>query len=140
MCCRTKIRPLNRDLAIAVLTIGKFKKSDHGDRWVRELREEGTQVTATFGPDALELVIGPAISVPADHAMKRRAAGVYFEIACKYAEKVGGTIVQASNVQGCIENQEHTRILADYPSMPMDFSRVCNGFRAAILGEEGAIA
>lgn len=135
MCCRITISPLNRDLAIAVLTIGRFVKVESGDRWVRELPEEGTHVAAHFTGDELELVIGPAISEAAHHAQKRRAAGVYFEIACKYAEKVGGTITQKANVEGCMEGALTSRVLARYPDEPMDFEKVCNGFRAAFYAE-----
>lgn len=135
MCCRTIISPLRPEIAVAVLTLGQFV-NDSGSRWVRDVPEENARVSANFNKDTLELSISPAISTMIHHLQKRRAAGIYFEIACKYAEKVGGRIEQQANVQECIENQEHTRLLADYPTMPMDFSRVCFGFRAAIQGEE----
>lgn len=130
------VSPLNRDLAIVVLTIGQFQKSATADRWVRELREEGTQVAAVFNADGMELSIGPSVSKAADHAMKRRAAGVYFEIATRYAEKVGGRIEQRATVEGCTEGAvSKTLVLAQYPDVPMRFDRVCRGFQAAILGE-----
>jgi hypothetical protein len=87
----------------------------------------------------LELNISPAISVFAHHYGKRIAASVYFEIAARYAEKVGGEIVQRATVAGCKGvHAPPELVIARYPAMPMSFERICPGFRAVLLdGHEG---
>lgn len=82
----------------------------------------------------MELNISPAISVFAHHHGKRLAAGVYFEIAAKYAEKVGGEIIQRATVVGC-KSGDHPQelIIASYPHLPMNFERICAGFRSVLL-------
>ena len=103
--------------------------------------EEGTIVNASISDESLELNISPAISVFAHHAGKRIAASVYFEIAAKYAEKVGGEIIQRATVVGC-KNGDHPQelVIARYPSLPMSFDRICSGFRAVLLdGSDGEV-
>ena len=144
MCCRTVIRPLNPELARATLTIGQFQpvyyspdRPDLATRWERQVPEEGATVTAHVVNDGIELSISPAISHYEHHMGKRLAAGIYFEIAARYAEKVGGTVVQRATVEGCTSGQGSKELLlAAYPTMPLNFERVCNGFQASILGEE----
>ena len=146
MCCRTSIFPLDREIAATILYIGRFKPtyfapSDQriAQTWERLIPEEGVTVIASLAPDSLELTLTPAVSVYAHHFGKRIAAGVYFEIAAKYAEKVGGEIIQRSNVTGCkIEGSDGSLKLASYPSQPMMWERICPGFRAVILNEGGA--
>jgi hypothetical protein len=99
------------------------------------LPEEGTVVNACLSMDSLELNISPAISIYDHHQGKRLAASVYFEIAAKYAEKVGGEIVQRATVAGCKEGEQPQElVLARYPELPMNFDRVCPGFRSVLLG------
>jgi len=62
-------------------------------------------------------------------------AGVYFEIAAKYAEKVGGTIIQQANVAGC-RTLEGQLLLAEYPLLPLSYDRICNGFKELLLPYE----
>jgi hypothetical protein len=144
VCCRTVVRPLNPELVRATLTIGQFKpvyfapdRPDLATRWEREVPEEGATVTAHVVNDGIELSISPAISHYDHHMGKRLAAGIYFEIAARYADKVNGTVVQRATVEGCTSGQNTKELLlASYPTMPLSFDRVCNGFQASILGEE----
>jgi hypothetical protein len=128
---------------MSVLMIGQFKpvfwlpgKSDSPVTWERVIAEEGTTVTASLTGDSLELNLAPAISVYSHHHGKRLAAGVYFEIAARYAEKVGGEVVQRATVVGCKEGNlpvPQQLVLARYPQLPMSFERVCPGFRELFL-------
>ena len=143
MCCRTVVRPLNEQLARATLTIGQFTpvyyspdRPEFAIRWERAVPQEGTVVTVHVLKDALELSISPAISAFNHHLGKRIAAGIYFEIAARYAEKVGGVVVQRATVDGCTMGETSKELLlASYPSMPLSFERICAGFQETILGE-----
>jgi hypothetical protein len=143
MCCRTVVRPLDRQLVVATLTIGQFKPVYYAAedpslalRWERLVPQEAATVTAHIVQDGLELSISPAISLFDHHAGKRIAAGIYFEIAARYAEKVGGTVVQRATVAGCTAGETSSELLlARYPSMPLSFERICRGFRETILGD-----
>jgi hypothetical protein len=86
----------------------------------------------------LRLELSPSVSQYAHHADKRVSSGVYFEIAAKYAEKVGGVITQLSNVSGCTEGGVSEHILAQYPEQPLRWEQVCPGFRETILGAADA--
>jgi hypothetical protein len=110
--------------------------------WERVIPEEGTVVNASISDDSLELNISPAISVFAHHTGKRLAASVYFEIAAKYAEKVGGEVIQRATVVGCKTGDHPQELLvAAYPQLPMSFERICPGFRAVLLeGSDGEVA
>ena len=138
MCCRLSVYPLDKETAIAILKVGQFEEQN-SFTWMRNLPDEGTTVYATFGPSALELHINPAVSHYAQHLDKRVAASVYFEIAAKYAEKVGGTIIQRANVVGCL-NSDYTkpseRTLAQYPDVPMLWQNVCPGFQETLFGNK----
>jgi hypothetical protein len=146
MCCRTVVRPLNPELVRATLTIGQFRpvyfapdRPDLATRWERDVPEEAATVTVHVVNDGIELSISPAISHYDHHMGKRLAAGIYFEIAARYAEKVGGTVVQRATVEGCTSGQGSKELLlASYPAMPLSFERICDGFQVAILGEEYA--
>ena len=137
------IVPLDLKIAVAVLTTGQFIPTytlPDEDAipliWQRDIPEEATAVAATFDGLSLSLSLLPAVSDYAGHAGKRIAASVYFEIAAKYAEKVGGTIVQHSNVGACkgVYGTTTEHLLADYPFMPLGYERVCPGFRSELLG------
>jgi hypothetical protein len=128
-----------------VLQVGLFKpvywlpnNPDIAVNWERVIAEEGTVVNASLSDDSLELNISPAISVFAHHHGKRLAASVYFEIAAKYAEKVGGEIIQRATVIGC-KNGDHPQelVVAHYPGLPMNFERICPGFQAVLLEGHG---
>lgn len=145
ICCRTSVHPLDLPTAIAVLSVGLFKPvywlpSDPTTavNWERAIPEEGTVVSASLANDALELNISPAVSVYAHHYGKRLAASVYFEIAAKYAEKVGGEIIQRATVVGC-KSGDHPQelLLARYPGLPLSFERICPGFREVLLRGAG---
>ena len=140
MCCRLIITPLDREVAIAVLTVGQFKvPNGHTSTsmyYERKLLHEGTTVTASLNdPTRLELSISPSVSVYAHHEHKRDAAGVYLEIAARYAQKVNGTITQLSNIEGCIDDGIRSKVLAVYPEMPMSFNAICRGFQALFVTE-----
>jgi hypothetical protein len=129
------------------LAIGQFKpvywspgRTNVAVNWERVIDEEGTVVHAALRDGSLELNLAPAISVFSQHHGKRLAASVYFEIAAKYAEKVGGTIVQRATVVGCkMSGQPQELMLANYPAMPMSFDRVCPGFRAVLQEAVGEL-
>jgi hypothetical protein len=130
-----------------VLSVGQFKpvywlpkNPDFAVNWERAIPEEGTVVNASLSNGSLELNISPAISVYAHHHGKRLAASVYFEIAAKYAEKVGGEIIQRATVVGC-KSGDHPQelVLASYPHLPMNFERICPGFRSVLLEAQGEL-
>jgi hypothetical protein len=137
------VRPLDLQLAKATLTIGQFTpvyfapdNPDFAMRWERAVPEEATLVTVHVIRDALELSLSPAISSFHHHLGKRIAAGIYFEIAARYAEKVGGTVIQRATVEGCTMGEASKELLlASYPEMPLSFERICAGFQETILGE-----
>lgn len=140
MCCNLTVQPLDKDLAAAILAIGQFElvltQQDGGSQiWRRIIPEEGTSVTATLGGAELSLSINPTIGAYAHHAGKRITAGVYFEIAARYAEKVNGVVLQHSTVTGCTAGSR-TLLVAQYPETPLSFERVCPGFQAVILGAD----
>jgi hypothetical protein len=144
VCCRTVVRPLNPELVLATLSIGQFRpvyfapdRPDLATRWERAVPEEEATVTVNIIGDGIELSISPAISRYDHHMDKRLAAGIYFEIAARYAEKVGGTVIQRATVEGCTSGQGSKELLlASYPAMPLSFERICAGFQVTILGEE----
>lgn len=141
MCCRLIVKPIDAEIARAVLLVGMFT-STYGDAYERRIQEEGTTVTATIQDDALHLQISPSISMMSHHSNKRLAASVYFEIAAKYAEKVNGTVTQLSNIGACIEDGVSAKVLAQYPDMPLDWTKICVGFAEVLAGghihDEGA--
>ena len=138
ICCRLIISPLDKVIAETVLRVGMFTpEPNYPGSWIRVIKEEGTSVWASFDEASLILRLEPTISVYSHHAGKRVAAGVYFEIAAKYAEKVNGTIIQLANVAGCKNEGAGvaTLLLAQYPSLPLQWESICNGFREVLLGE-----
>ena len=143
MCCRIDVYPLHLQVAVGILSIGLFtptywKPADsiYAVIWERQIPEEAVTVTASLKEGSLNLSLSPAISAFADHAGKRIAGGVYFEIAAKYAEKVGGEIIQKATVAGCkLGRDSQELLLGRYPSLPMNFERVCAGFQVVFLGD-----
>ena len=136
MCCKLTVSNLDREAAAALLAIGMFSPMTPTS-WKRELSEEETAVVAMFVGTDLQLQITPAISHYSHHADKRMSAGVYFEMAAKMAEKVGGVITQKAQVAGCkIEGSAFADlVVARYPDMPLNFTQICPGFQAVFLGE-----
>ena len=133
MCCRLDIQPLDRETALAILLTGLFVPSPtFPQRYQREVTEEGTLVYASMDDDRLSLSVHPSITHYDHHHGKRLAAGIYFEIAAKYAEKVGGTIHQHANVLGCRQG-DSSLILASYPSHPLLWQNVCAGLRELVV-------
>ena len=143
ICCKTSVYPLDLSLAAAVLTVGQFNPTDlRPDNleapkvWRREVPEENSYVTVTLVNNSFEITISPAISHHDHHFGKRITAGVYFEIAAKYAEKVGGEILQRATVEGCrVPGQANGLVIARYPNLPMSFERVCSGFQSAFMND-----
>ena len=140
ICCRTSVYPLDHRIAVAVLRVGQFRPtfwppgSDSASTWERPIPEEGTKVTVSLAGDALDLTIAPSISAYVQHADKRITAGVYFEIAAKYAEKVGGRVIQRATVTGCKSaGKDSALLLAHYPDLPLTFDRVCSGFQSVLM-------
>ena len=127
--------------AIAILETGKFQptywlpdRPEMPITWERRIPEEGSAVTVSLSDGGLNVSISPSISVYSHHEGKRIAASVCFEIAAKYAEKVGGEIIQRGAVAGCrLVGQSGDLLLARYPAEPMNWEHVCGGFRAVLL-------
>ena len=137
MCCRLTVTPLDAEVAAAILALGMFTPVEGlPATWQRSIDEEGTSVRATLAAESnlLRVELSPTVSHYSHHADKRIAGGVYFEIAAKYAEKVGGRITQLSNVAGCTEGGVAEHVLAHYPETPLLWEMVCPGFRETILG------
>jgi hypothetical protein len=143
MCCKTSIRPLDSKLAAMILEIGRFQPASMSAAdievprfWKREIPEENATVTVSLTGDCMEVSIAPSISNFDHHLGKRITAGVYFEIAAKYAEKIGGEIIQRATVVGCKDNAQSGGLLvARYPSMPISFDHVCAGFQQVLLND-----
>lgn len=147
MCCRVNVYPIVPNLAATQLLIGQFEPiywlpgRDYKDpiqavNWERVIPEEGTIVRASITNESLDLNISPAISTYSHHYGKRITAGVYFEIAAKYAERVDGQMIQRATVVGCKpSNSNMELIIASYPLLPLDYSKICPGFQAVILGD-----
>jgi hypothetical protein len=107
-----------------------------GDIFVRRIEEENATVTARFEQNALRLEISPSITTLDGHNGKRLTAGVYFEIACRYAEKVDGVVTQLSNIQACANANGGSQnvAVAKYPEQPLSWENVCHGFAEVIAG------
>ncbi|HWC31162.1 MAG TPA: hypothetical protein VG845_13865 [Dehalococcoidia bacterium] len=140
MCCRTSVYPLEPALAESILRIGQFtprpgclEEDGLPLTWIRPVTEEGTVVTVSLSGGVFDLTISPSISTFDHHLGKRITASLYFELGAKYAEKVGGEIVQRATVIGCKSTEGAGLVIARYPSMPMSFERVCHGFQAVLL-------
>ena len=142
MCCRISCTPLDAEIAVTILAAGLFLPSSSDLKtaisWERRIPEEHAAVVAHLQPseNRLDLSITPAISIPDHHIGKRVTAGVYFEIAAKYCEKVNGTMAQLSPVGGCQVSGNQPIVLAAYPERPLLWQNVCAGFQAVILGGE----
>lgn len=144
ICCRTSVYPLETSLAASILTIGQFSPKASAAieqgiplSWQRYIEEENAFVTVTLAGGVFDISISPSISAFEHHLGKRITAGVYFEISARYAEKVGGEIVQRATVIGCKDDASSAGLLiARYPSMPMTFDRICHGFQAVLLPGE----
>jgi hypothetical protein len=144
MCCKTSIHPLDQKLAATILTIGQFIPASMSSTdlevprfWKREVPEEQATVTVALTGDCMEVSIAPSISTFDHHMGKRITAGIYFEIAARYAEKVGGEIIQRATVVGCKDSSQANGLLvARYPSMPMSFEHVCAGFQQVFLSDD----
>ena len=134
MCCRVQVKPLDMDLAAAMLVLGQFEKFDYG--WVRRLEEEGTAVYAKFHSSSLELNINPVITNMSGHAGHRIAGGVMFEMGWRYAEKVNGTMEQHATVIECMVGRKSIEVIAVHPDMPLKYEQVCIGFRKIFLPTE----
>lgn len=134
MCCRTRIHGLSQDLATGLLITGQFlQEAEH--RFHRDIGD--ARVVAYFEPasNSILLSLSPSISTWQGHFDKRDAIGVMYEIATRYAEKIGGRIEQEGiNVAECM-GEGRTRLLAQYPELPMRYENLCPGFKAVFLGE-----
>jgi hypothetical protein len=141
ICCRTSVYPLETSLAASILTIGQFSpksssSEEHGVplSWQRYIEEEDAIVSVSLAGGVFDVSISPSISAFEHHLGKRVTAGVYFEIAARYAEKVAGEILQRATVMGCKESASSAGlVIARYPSMPMTFDRICHGFQTVLM-------
>ncbi len=140
-CCRATVRPIVPEIARAILATGRFipmGDSAAAVYWQRSIPEENTIVKAEIHTDSLSVSISPAVSVYEHHHGKRITAGVYLEIAAKYAEKVGGEIIQHATVPGCVDDGKKDRLLAQYPDTPLQFSQVCKGFQEEFMNVDSS--
>ena len=134
--------PVELGVAEAILALGMFKAEVKPDGygppfWEREVADDDGQrvvVRAQIVGNHLNLSLSPTITAN-NPRHGRVSGGVYFEIACKVAEKCNSKIVQSSNIGECIENTDRLKLLAEYPEIPMDWSKACVGFQRAIMGE-----
>lgn len=134
VCCKTRVGPLDKAIAAAVLATGQFIPNEHGV-WERRIEEEGTSVTSYMTESLLIFALSPAVGSMEGHEHKRIAASVMYEMACRYAQKVNGQIEQFGiNVPQCM-GAGNARTLASYPATRFDYSQLCPGFRAAFAGE-----
>lgn len=146
--------PLDIELAATILVIGQFQPNSGAKvpelpinnkdgvplYWKRLVPEENCTVSVSLSGSIFEASISPSISNMDHHKGKRITAGIYFEICAKYAEKVGGEVIQKATVVGCKLSEQGTGIvIARYPSMPMLWQNVCNGFQTELLSEESPL-
>jgi hypothetical protein len=120
---------MNTDVARAILAVGQFVPNDNETQWTRKVGD--TVVVAHVQADRLTLSLSPHITADAHHEGRRDAAGVYFEIAARYAEKVDGTVQQRATIVAC--GQEPIRTIARYPERPLTFDQCCPGFQRTFL-------
>lgn len=124
-----------------ILSIGQFTPTNWSldaepVTWERIVPQESASITATIVNGCLDLSLSPAISIYTQHANKRIAASIYFEIAAKYAEKVGGEVLQKATVPECRPVGGHGLVIARYPSLPLTFDSVCRGFQSVLAYPE----
>ena len=131
MCCRTILAPLNKELAIAQLTVGGWTLATTGV-YVRQFPDEGTTVSVRLTDDTIEISLSPPVHNLEGHTQKRNAAGAMYSLAAAYGEKAGATVTQTGiNVAACMSEGRAQRVLAVYPSHPFTFDDLCLGFRMA---------
>ncbi len=127
-----------KEVAEAILALGQFTQVDgfpnSPSMWTRDVREDdGGLVTvgAQVIGDKLNLTLRPSITESASHH-GRVSGGVYFEIACRVAEKCNSSILQSSNIGACVENGTRQKLLAEYPHHPMNYESICVGFQRSM--------
>ena len=127
------------EIAKMVLTIGQFTEQPNGT-WRREIPEEDTRVVATLYPDRLSVSLMPSVTTWEGHHHKRLAAGVMFEIAAKYHERVGGRLTQAGiNVPACqVETGGMVRTLLEDGEHGYFWERCCPGWQAVFLDNDAS--
>lgn len=135
MCCRTRVLPYEPEIAAAMLAVGLFQVTGK-DTWRRLVPEEETHVSAYAAFDGLVFSLSPAVSSLEGHHHKRIAASIMYEMAVRISEKIGGVIQQEGiNVPACMEAGHSVRVLASYPSKPLDYGNLCLGWRGVFLSE-----
>jgi hypothetical protein len=128
---------LNKELALAQLAVGGWVLTPSGV-YTRNFVEEGTSVSVRLTEDTMELSLSPPIHNLEGHTEKRHAAGAMYSLAAAYGEKSGATITQTGiNVAACMSEGHKQRILAVYPGSPLDWEKLCHGFRLAFDLELG---
>lgn len=142
MCCRVNVYPLDKEVAQALLAIGLFVPDSDNQVYKRALTDEETAVMASFRSSYLNLSIEPAITVGDHHDPKRLAAGVMFEIAARYAQKVNGQVYQRAQISECREPERvdpggRGVLVASYPEMPLRYEALCHGWQRVLGGING---
>jgi len=132
LCCLITVKPLDKVIAETILRVGQFTLSKEGG-WLFEREvEEKAWVLAGFEGDHLKLTLRPGVHTMADHLPRRLMAAVMFEIAARYAEKVGGVISQHSNIGECRTEHGQDAVIAHIPVRPFRLEDVCLGFREVL--------
>ena len=137
MCCSVTVKPFDRKLAETILAVGLFEvNKTNVVEYVRDVPEEHSLVAANFNDHELRLTIRPAINNMQQHIGKRVTASIMFEIAWRYAEKLGSDaeIWQLSNIGECLVEHGTNNMIAKIGLKPFQWNDVCLGFRREILG------
>lgn len=133
LCCRVTVVPAPpADLLESLLKIGLFRLA--GGQWVRYLPDtESVAIKHNIAAGTIEMSISPTVGRYEQHAERRVAASVMFEMAAKIAERVEGEIWHIANVIGCRRSDGMTSPLAVYPDHPLLYENLCPGFREVFV-------
>lgn len=107
-----------------------------GIAWHREIGK--SSVVVREGSDGrLDFALSPPIGShsPEEHQTNAHAAAIQFKVLMTLAERANGRVIQTSLVSTCLtENASGTRLLAEYPLIPLSFANLCLGFRNVLSG------
>ena len=137
MCCRVTIEPVSPNLH-EVLHLAGFAPISR-DFWDREIRQNDLLLSTVRAENKfthVNLSLRPSIaSHDLSHHVRHAAAGsIMFKVAMTLAEACGGTITQEGLMGQCLDaNGDEKRLLAQYPTMPLTFDRLCLGFSEVLM-------
>ena len=122
-----------------LLAVGKFEPAHKPQdgivlTWKRFLTtNDFVEVYLDAGNNLLTLYIRPSITNFIGHEGKRDQAAMALEMAARYAEKADGTITQHANIAECKADGLTSRVLAEYPLVPLQFDKLCLGLQALFV-------